>query len=195
MSDRERWIVYPLLLMSLGLALQPKILQVGKSNFDEVKCQRLECDDIVVKRALVKVELDAQRAKTGLLSADTVTAKRATIDTIGSRQVGAHEVVVADALGVRQAAIVSTEHGGRIDVERYALRGSVPFRNGPYETFVSDKRGVPIQLGIAHVHLAAGEESKGDSTSKSNASDATKGAAPGKTEDAATKEADRQETP
>ena len=44
MSDRERWIVYPLLFMTLGLSLRDRIAgeSVQKLSIDEVVCNQLE---------------------------------------------------------------------------------------------------------------------------------------------------------
>ena len=43
MSERERWIVYPLVLFALGAALRDKILQEVEAK--EIRCQRLEIID------------------------------------------------------------------------------------------------------------------------------------------------------
>ena len=39
MSDRERWIVYPLLFMALGISLRDKFLR--EVHTDQVKCREL----------------------------------------------------------------------------------------------------------------------------------------------------------
>jgi hypothetical protein len=55
MSDRERWIVYPLLLMALGMAAAPR-LAPGTGRFEDLHCKRLYCAE-----ADVKVKLDTTR--------------------------------------------------------------------------------------------------------------------------------------
>jgi len=47
MTERERWVVYPLLLLSLGIALRDKITQ--SVNLHEVSCDVLRCDRIAGK--------------------------------------------------------------------------------------------------------------------------------------------------
>lgn len=62
MSDRERWIVYPLLLMALGMAAAPR-LAPGTGRFEDVHCTRLFCGEVVANKADVKVELDTSRVR------------------------------------------------------------------------------------------------------------------------------------
>ncbi|MEX2186558.1 MAG: hypothetical protein WD875_07180 [Pirellulales bacterium] len=172
MTDRERWIVYPLLMMALGLALQPKITEVN-ARFGDVKCARLICDDVrsnqlqsnqlicgqlATQRAEVALQLDAARAKTRILSTEVMNAGGASIDAMSSNRIDTQGLRINDALGVRQAEIRASPHGGRIDIERYAHGGNLPFENRNIDTFVSDRQGNPIQLGVARVHLVAAEK-------------------------------------
>jgi hypothetical protein len=74
MSDRERWIVYPLLFLALGVSLRDKLTQV-------VRCEELICKQLIVvdrenRPVLVaaadnfadpSAEKDATRATTGVL--------------------------------------------------------------------------------------------------------------------------------
>jgi len=46
MSDRERWTVYPLLFLTLGVALKDKI--VREVNVKDVICQKVFCNALVV---------------------------------------------------------------------------------------------------------------------------------------------------
>lgn len=62
MSDRERWIVYPLLLMALGMAAAPR-LAPGTGRFEDVHCTRLYCNEVVAKKADVEVALDTERVR------------------------------------------------------------------------------------------------------------------------------------
>jgi hypothetical protein len=51
MSPRERWIVYPLIFLTLGIALRDKLLYRIKTN--EVRAQRVICDELLAERLLV----------------------------------------------------------------------------------------------------------------------------------------------
>lgn len=46
MTDRERWTVYPLLFLTLGIAIKDKL--VGVVNVDNVQCKSLLCNTLVV---------------------------------------------------------------------------------------------------------------------------------------------------
>lgn len=46
MTDRERWTVYPLLFLALGVAMRDKILEVVA--VDNVRCESLVCNALVV---------------------------------------------------------------------------------------------------------------------------------------------------
>jgi hypothetical protein len=47
MSERERWVVYPLLLLALGMALETRI-----DPPDQIHCQKLHCDELIVAESL-----------------------------------------------------------------------------------------------------------------------------------------------
>ena len=51
MSDRERWIVYPLLFLALGTALRDKITQ--SIEVDVIRCKQILVDDVRSKQILV----------------------------------------------------------------------------------------------------------------------------------------------
>lgn len=70
MTERERWIVYPLLFLALGAALRDKLI---KQTFSErIECELLVCDDIVARN---KVQANVA-VRSPLLEADSVTAGR-----------------------------------------------------------------------------------------------------------------------
>ena len=185
MTDRERWIVYPLLLMALGLALQSKITEVD-ARFGVVKCNRLICNEVVARRAEVVLELDASRATTRVLSTGTLNANNANVVAASCQQVDSEKLVVSDSLGARQAQIVGTTHGGRIDIDRYAVRGNVPQRNRSIETYVTDRRGIHFQLGMLHEHLvpATPPKEKAEGSPQADAKDGDEQKADAKDEDA-----------
>ena len=51
MSDRERWIVYPLLFLALGSSLRPRL--TGQMELAKLECQSLQCRSIEVHSLLV----------------------------------------------------------------------------------------------------------------------------------------------
>ena len=70
MTERERWIVYPLLFLALGAALRDKLI---KQTFSErIECEVLVCNDIVCRRAVQAQQV----VRTPLLEADNVSAVR-----------------------------------------------------------------------------------------------------------------------
>lgn len=51
MTSRERWTVYPLLFLALGLAVQAIVVPSGEflaARVDDLACIRLTCEEIVV---------------------------------------------------------------------------------------------------------------------------------------------------
>jgi hypothetical protein len=53
MTDRERWIVYPLLLLTMGISLRGKAYPTKKVDADRVESKdlhadRIECDELIV---------------------------------------------------------------------------------------------------------------------------------------------------
>ena len=51
MTSRERWTVYPLLFLSLGLAVRAIVVPSGEflaARVDYLECIRLSCEEIVV---------------------------------------------------------------------------------------------------------------------------------------------------
>ncbi len=47
MSDRERWILYPLIVFAISLGLRPFFLPPD-SEFESIKCGHLRCDEVTV---------------------------------------------------------------------------------------------------------------------------------------------------
>jgi hypothetical protein len=60
MSDRERWIVYPLLLLTLGLALRDKF---GAAK--EVRAHRIICEELVVSNEEIGPQVVLESTKSG----------------------------------------------------------------------------------------------------------------------------------
>jgi hypothetical protein len=132
MSERERWIVYPLLFMALGMAAAPK-LAPGEGRFT-----RVICESLVAKSAQVSGELDV-----GVVDANLTNTKR---------------VQLFDMQGVPQAELVPTVSGGRLDIMRYS-RSRVPIRPNDAEIFVQLADRSQVQLGVVRIREHPTKES------------------------------------
>lgn len=62
MSDRERWIVYPLLFLSLGASLRPKLAPSPYIEADHIACNVLQCKGLEVKDVLLANQLGTDKA-------------------------------------------------------------------------------------------------------------------------------------
>lgn len=71
MSERERWIVYPLLFLALGAALRDKLIK--KTESDVVVAQTVECNELRVvndSRTQVLAQLRGGTLKVGNVQAN-----------------------------------------------------------------------------------------------------------------------------
>jgi hypothetical protein len=59
MTERERWIVYPLIFFALGAALRDKFLQQVSTK--EILCQRLECEGPITCEGVVVLDANNKR--------------------------------------------------------------------------------------------------------------------------------------
>ncbi|MBN1396042.1 MAG: hypothetical protein JW959_13550 [Pirellulales bacterium] len=48
MSTRERWIVYPLLFLTLGIAVRNYFLPTGRLAVGDLRAERISCGEMVV---------------------------------------------------------------------------------------------------------------------------------------------------
>ncbi len=72
MTSRERWTIYPLLFLSLGLAVRAIVVPSGEflaARVDDLECIRLTCGEIVVVdeqgTMLVHIGKEASTEETG----------------------------------------------------------------------------------------------------------------------------------
>jgi hypothetical protein len=151
MSDRERWIVYPLLIMALGLALQPKFKPLNV-QFGEVKCAKLSCGEFIANDAKVARLLDAAQLKTNAASMGMLEVEAANIDIVNSKIQNSHHVRVTDAAGKLHAEVRSTTSGGQLDIVRYTLGGRARQTDEEVRMFATNIDRDLIPLGIAHLH-------------------------------------------
>ena len=57
MSSRERWIVYPLLFLTLGIVMRDKILPPTHFLANEITANKIHCDQLQVDRVVAAHEL------------------------------------------------------------------------------------------------------------------------------------------
>ena len=63
MSDRERWIVYPLLFLSLGMSWHDKVTE--EFHIKQIRCNRLRCEELIVVGGDDKPQVVLQSTKAG----------------------------------------------------------------------------------------------------------------------------------
>ncbi len=121
MTNRERWIVYPLLFLTLGLVMRDKVappspgfMQPGM-NALSVRCMHLECQDLTVagpdgeKRVLIGVTAN-QAGQLEVYGSDHTMVLVAGADNTGRS--GRVQTLATDA--TRQVLLHSTDRGGQI---------------------------------------------------------------------------------
>ncbi len=101
MTERERWTVYPLLFLALGIAVKDKVVRVA--DVDTVQCNRLVVQDRQGKEQAV------------LAATPTGSVMRAGVIDSDSSRTG--RLVVHDRQGREQVVIVSSPAGGLIRTE------------------------------------------------------------------------------
>jgi hypothetical protein len=115
MTDRERWTVYPLLFLALGVSLKDKMLR--SVNTDEVRCKTMVCNELLVAGAQGTVDVRAAggsvQAKS-LVVADAASKQRVSIGngSVQATNVVCNALVVPGANGKEAAAISANNHGG-----------------------------------------------------------------------------------
>jgi hypothetical protein len=119
MSTRERWIVYPLLFLTLGIALRDKVIppvQFGHSGLQvqagEIAAHRIGCAELRVGRVLCD-RLEAKQADAMALLVNG--PKGQPVVAMGTDPVahaGTVETFTVD--GVRQVRLHSTPGGGMV---------------------------------------------------------------------------------
>jgi hypothetical protein len=104
MSTRERWIVYPLLLLTLGIVMRDKIvgpthLKTGEVTAGQIRCNQLMADQMVM----------AGQIRCGQLQADQALCKRLqSAGAVAATAVQCGEVVVIGPNG-RPTVVLGTD--------------------------------------------------------------------------------------
>ncbi len=113
MSTRERWIVYPLLLLTLGIVLRDKIVPQGHFQANEIAAGRIHCgqlqvdqlvDGLAVRNLRCGEEFAAGRIHCTQLQVDQVIAAGG----LAARGIRCGELVISGQNG-RPTVVVATD--------------------------------------------------------------------------------------
>ena len=108
MSTRERWIVYPLLFLALGLALRDKILPASHMLVGEIAAGQIRCNQFQADRAACN-QLQAEQAVCNRVQSDQVICKRlGATGGIATGNVQCGELMVVGSNG-RPTVLVGTD--------------------------------------------------------------------------------------
>ncbi len=119
MSTRERWIVYPLLFMTLGIALRDKIvppthlgnfaarLEAREIATEQLRCKQLQVDTVICDR------LESQRSECRALIVNGPSGRPVVIAGAEVKG-GAGTVETFTATGMPQVRLLSTDTGGMV---------------------------------------------------------------------------------
>ncbi len=117
MSTRERWIVYPILFMTLGIALRDKIIppphlgsgrlqfQAGEITTEQLRCKQLQVDTVVCNR----LEAARTECRTFLVNGPT---DQPVVVALADANTHAGVIETFAANGLPQVRLLSTPTGG-----------------------------------------------------------------------------------
>ena len=121
MTNRERWIVYPLLFLTLGLGMRDKVAPPSPTfmrpgmNALNIRCVRLECQDLTVtgQNGEKRVRMGVTRNQAGQMEvygSDHTLVLVAGADSAGRS--GRLQTLAADT--TPQVSLHSTDQGGQV---------------------------------------------------------------------------------
>ncbi len=104
MTERERWIVYPLLFLTMGISLRGKAYPTKKVEADrvdskDIHAERIECDELVVTGADGKTAAVLNVKGGGLITA---------------RRIACDELIVPGADGKPAVVLNASKSGGMV---------------------------------------------------------------------------------
>jgi hypothetical protein len=170
MSNRERWIVYPLLFLALGFSLKARF-----EGDPRIECEQLACRTIFVRDADGKPRI--------VLGAEVTSENSTDKETPSHRHGGIIELLGDD--GKSLAQITATENGGRFEAvdsqgTRRAALAHEPSGSGVYFYDSNGKwlrRSFAIRKSLFPIPPKPKPKSPEKSNDQSNATDPPKGAA------------------
>jgi hypothetical protein len=150
MTSRERWIVYPLLLLTLGIVMRDKVVPQGHFQANEVTAARIRCGQLQVDQAVsadgiaarslqCRGELAAGRIHSGQLQVDQ-GASAGEFAVLSGQRNGLPTVLIGtdpktkgglirtlSPAGVPLILLVPTDSGGVVVASRYEkITGMAP---------------------------------------------------------------------
>jgi hypothetical protein len=133
MSTRERWIVYPLLFLALGIAMRdkvipPKRLQVEEVVAERMRCKQLQADQEIATGLVRSSQLQADQAICKLAKFRAIQCEEFAIAGPNARPVvliGAEAktkgglIMTLSSKGVPQVLLKPTDSGGVVVASEY----------------------------------------------------------------------------
>jgi hypothetical protein len=148
MSNRERWIIYPLLFLTFGAVMRDKLIIPPKLAAREVVCEKIHSDEMEVGRARCQDLSTVQTRASRLVIDDDEGNNRAVLD-VGNGGSGRLELLDADGRPAVGAGTDGTGRGGMMAVFRDAKPRAEISSNawgGEVTAISQDQR---IKMGIA----------------------------------------------
>jgi len=129
MTNHERWIIYPLLFLTLGIAMRDKVIPpratARRLEADLVRCNRLEAGQARFQAVSVARPGGAEAVRLGALPGrggrlEVRSAEGKTVVLAGTDRTGKSGMVeTLDADGTPQVQLLSTPSGGVVTTVRH----------------------------------------------------------------------------
>ena len=167
MTTRERWVVYPLLFLSLGLALRDKIIPPNMQA-ESIEAETIRCDQLVAGRAessLLTIAGESGEARIRLLAGANRTGRLEVFGqhgevlflagADGSGQAGVAEVF---ASGKPQVQLRSSDTGGLVvamdaDPKTMVILGRDGGQHGVFVVLPGMKSALPVTIPLPQVEV------------------------------------------
>lgn len=143
MSNRERWVIYPLLFFSLALAAKSQLDQVLRLETEQIVCRELS---VVDREGQIQLKLAGDRQGGMLAMLDRQGAATVVLNTSSQ---GEGQVLVAGAKQLNAIELLGTPAGGQI---RFSGKANDPVIVLGYPTqapagLTAQHDNVPIEQG------------------------------------------------
>jgi hypothetical protein len=112
MSTRERWVIYPLLFLTLGIVMRDKFATWGNYQTNEVTAAKLWCGELQVDKAIAGA-LVVRGIQCGELVVEGPNGRPTVIARTDPKTKGG-AIITLSAAGVPLIALQPTDSGGVI---------------------------------------------------------------------------------